>query len=138
MQLNVSLASMLCCVVWSVQHLQCKSTYMHIELNTYYSNVRCMALMFVLHKRLLKFSASLSAESISLIATLITFNLFTLMRMRTHIHTHTHTHTNGPGKKWSSWYIIGQLNYGPAWPLLATKSGRSALKWSVVTNSYLS
>ena len=127
MSLNLSLASMLCCVVWSIQHLQCKSTYMHIELNTYYSNVRCMALMVVLHNWTLKLSAGLSAESILLIATLITFNLFTFMC--------THTQ-NDPGKKRSSWYIIGWLIYGPAWPLLATKSGPSELKWSVVTNSY--
>ena len=62
---------------------------MHIELSTYYSNVRCMALMAVLHNWPLKLSAGLSAESISLIATLITFNF-----------SHSYTHTqNGQGKK---------------------------------------
>ena len=48
-----------------------------------------MALMVVLHNWPLKLSAGLSAESISFIANLITFNLFTFMR--------THNQ-NGPGK----------------------------------------
>ena len=61
---------------------------MHIELNMYYSNVRCMALMVVLHNCPLKLSARLSAESILLIATLKTFTFFTFI----------HTHPKWPGK----------------------------------------
>ena len=65
---------------------------MQIELNTYYSNVGCMALMVVLCNWPLKLSAGLSAESISLIAkhNIITFNLFTFMCTQTQ---------NGQGKK---------------------------------------